>query len=143
MNRIKLSLPEPFYFSTRLPVRITDVNYGGHVGNDAFLSIIHEARMRFLQHHGYAELEFAGIGLIMVDVAIEYKAELNYGDEVEIFVSATDFDKLGFDLYYRMEIVKPGGNVLAAKAKTGMMGYDYDLKKKVAVPEVAIKKLQG
>lgn len=143
MNRIKLSLPESFSFSTRLTIRITDLNYGGHVGNDAFLSLIHEARMRFLNHHGYTELSFAGIGLIMADVAIEYKNELKYGDEVELAVTAANFDRAGFDIYYRLEIVKPGGNILAARAKTGMMGYDYVLGRKASVPADAIQKLSS
>ena len=39
MARIRLSMPEKFIFTTELPVRITDLNYGGHVGNDVFLSL--------------------------------------------------------------------------------------------------------
>ena len=51
MERIKLNLPEQFLFSTNIAVRITDINYGGHVGNDSFLSLIHEARQQFLNHY--------------------------------------------------------------------------------------------
>ena len=53
MARIKIEFPEKFAYSTNIPVRITDINYGGHVGNDAILSLIHEARMQFLENHGY------------------------------------------------------------------------------------------
>ena len=49
MARIKIELPDNFPFTTSIPVRITDINYGGHVGNDTVLSIIHEARMQFLK----------------------------------------------------------------------------------------------
>ena len=51
MARIKLDLPERFPFSTELRVRITDVNYGGHMGNDSLLGLLHEARVRFLEHY--------------------------------------------------------------------------------------------
>ena len=64
------------------------MNYGGHVGNDSFLSLIHEARQQFLNHFGYSELQFENVSLIMADASIEFKKELNYGDEVKISVAA-------------------------------------------------------
>jgi acyl-CoA thioester hydrolase len=143
MNRIKVELPQQFSFTTRVKIRITDLNYGGHVGNDTFLSLIHEARQQFLKHHGYAELDFDGHGVIMADAAIEFKSELNYGDEVDISVAATDFTRLGFDLYYKLEIVNATGNILAGKAKTGMLCYDYDTKKVISLSEAAKEKLSG
>ena len=82
MARIKIELPDTFSFSCQIPVRITDINYGGHVGNDTVLSIIHEARMQFFKKLGYTEMNFAGTGMIMADVAIEFKSELFYGDVV-------------------------------------------------------------
>jgi acyl-CoA thioesterase FadM len=133
MNRIKIELPDQFHFSTEIKIRITDLNYGGHVGNDVFLALIHEARQQFLMKHGYGELSFAGVGLIMADVALEYKKELNHGDLIRISVCAADFDKL--------EVLQSDGPVLAGKAKTGMICYDYTAKKKTAVPEDAIQKL--
>jgi acyl-CoA thioester hydrolase len=141
MNRIKIELPGVFSFSTRIKIRITDLNYGGHVGNDTFLSLIHEARQQFLKHHGYAELDFDGHGVIMADAAIEFKSELNYGDEVEIWVAAVNFTRLGFDLYYRLEMVNASGNILAGKAKTGMLCYDYDAKKVISLSEAAKENL--
>lgn len=141
MNRIKIDLPESFAFSTTIQIRITDLNYGGHVGNDSFLSLIHEARQQFLLSHGYKELSIAGTALIMADVAIEFKKELIHGDTVKISVTATGFDKLGFDLYYKMELINGNETILAGKAKTGMLCYDYALKKKVTVPEEVIEKL--
>lgn len=141
MNRIKLTVPEVFNFSTELTIRITDLNYGGHVGNDVFLSLIHEARQQYLYSLGYKELSFAGVGLIMADVAIEYKRELSYLDRVRISVAAADLDKLGFDLYYKLDLLSNNEWVPAAKAKTGMICYDYANKKKVSIPEEAIAKL--
>jgi acyl-CoA thioesterase FadM len=141
MERIKITLPETFPFTTSIAIRITDLNYGGHVGNDSFLSLIHEARQQFLQHYQYSEISFAGVGLIMADAAIEFKKELNYGDILKISVVATNFDRLGFDIYYQLEVDVAGKNILAGKAKTGMMCFDYTLKKKVPVPAEAIKTL--
>lgn len=132
MPRIKIDLPTQFSFFTTIPVRITDLNYGAHVGNDALLSFIHEARVQFLKSFGYTELEFAGTSLIMADVSIVYKAESFYGDVLKIYVAAGDFTRVGFDLYYRL--VKGDNEATVAEAKTGMVCYDYKARKVVAVP---------
>jgi acyl-CoA thioester hydrolase len=141
MERIKVSLPDNYAFSTIIFIRITDINYGGHAGNEVFLSLAHEARLQFLNFHGYSELNFAGTGLIMADAAIEFKRELFYGNEVKISVAATGFDRLGFDMVYLMEVKQAERWLTAAKVKTGMLCYDYTVKKTVPVPAEAIEKL--
>ncbi len=142
MARIKIELPEQFSFTTSIPVRITDLNYGNHVGNDAILSIIHEARMQFLKKFGYSELDFAGVGMIMSDVGIEFRNELFYGDIVLASVTAADFGKVGFDIYYKLEKVQNNNNILIATVKTGMVCFDYTKKKIVAIPEEAKLNMQ-
>lgn len=141
MARIRIALPESFAFSTTIPVRITDLNYGGHVGNDTVLSLLHEARMQFLHHFGYTELNFEGTGLIMSDVAIEFRSELFYGDVLKAHVTAGDFGKVGFDMYYKLVNEKNGK--IATVAKTGMVCYNYDTKKMAVVPEEAVRRLTG
>jgi acyl-CoA thioester hydrolase len=134
MARIKITLPQTFRFSIPIAIRITDLNYGGHVGNDAVLSLLHEARVQFLRHHGYEELKIAGSGLIMADVAIQFRKELFYGDTVIASVAAADFSAVGFTIYYKMVIEKDGQAQIAVMAQTAMVCYDYDLKKVVNVP---------
>lgn len=129
MARIKVELPDLFTFKTIIPVRITDLNYGGHVGNDSFLSIIHEARVQFLKENNMAELSADGPGLIMTDVVIEFKKELNYGDMVSVSISADNLENFSFTLYYLLEKIAVGKNETVAKAQTGMLKYDYKLKR--------------
>jgi YbgC/YbaW family acyl-CoA thioester hydrolase len=117
------------------------LNYGGHVGNDAFLSLVHEARQRFLKSYNYSELNFEGVGLIMADAAIEFKKELSYADEIMISVAANGFEKYGFDLYYKLELQTQTEKVLAGKAKTGLLCFDYLNKKLVAIPKKALDNL--
>jgi acyl-CoA thioester hydrolase len=143
MQRIKLNLPETFSFCTNVQVRITDMNYGGHLGNDSLLTLLHEARMQFLNNYKYTELNFAGAGLIMADVAIEYKQEVKYGDDIKIYVTAANFDKIGFDIFYKVVVQKNDVETIAAKAKTGMICYDYTAGKKVGIPVEAINKFQS
>ena len=140
MSRTKVDLPEDFSFQTTIPIRITDVNYGGHVGNDTVLTLLHEARMQFLKHHGFSEMDFGGVGLIMSDVIIEFKKEIFYGEEVTIFVNVSNFNRIGFDVFYM--VVKSQQELVVAKAKTGMVCYDYKLKKIVSVPETALQSFE-
>ncbi|MBV9963878.1 MAG: thioesterase family protein [Parafilimonas sp.] len=143
MQRIKIDLPEQFSFSTIIKIRITDLNYGGHVGNDSFLSLIHEARQQFLNHFGYSELQIENTSLIMADASIEFKKELSYKDEVKISVAANGFDKYGFDIFYKLEIIQQQNLILTGKAKTGMLCYDYQNKKLMPVPEKLKQVLTG
>ena len=100
--------------------------------------------MQFLESMGYTEMELAGVGMIMSDVAIEFKNELFYGDIVIASVIAGEISRIGFDLLYKLETLRPANDdrkVLVAAAKTGMICYDYEKKKIVSVPEEAKKKL--
>ena len=143
MERIKIKLPDNFHFSVDVRIRITDLNLGGHVGNDTFLSLMHEARHEYLKQWGYGEMSFAGYGLIMTDAAIEYKSELGQGDVIKISIAAAGFDKYGFDIFYKMEIKKDDALILAAKAKTGMICFDYANKKITMLPAEAKEKLMN
>lgn len=135
MARTKIELPELFSFSTVIPIRITDINYGGHVGNDTVLSLLHEARMQFLKHHQFSEMNFAGSGLIMSDVTIEFKKEVFWGDALKAYITISNISRIGFDVFYKL--VKNEDEHLVAIAKTGMLCYDYNSKKIVSVPEEA------
>ena len=139
MSRVRIELPEKFSFKTNIAIRITDLNYGGHVGNDTILTLIHEARVRFLKDLQYTELEMEGVGLIMSDAMIEFRAEVFYGDELTVEVTAAEIGRAGFDLYYRMTSRDKGK--IVAIAKTGMVCYDYGRKKVTGLPEPARKKL--
>ena len=132
MARIKLDLPERFPFSTELRVRITDVNYGGHMGNESLLGLLHEARVRFLAHYGLGELDIFGLGLIMADSVIVYKSEAFPGEKLEIAVMATDFNKYGCDFVYRVTEKISGREV--ARAKTGFVFFDYSRRAVQSVP---------
>lgn len=140
MERIKINLPESFSFKTSIPVRITDVNYGGHVGNDSFLAMIQEARLQFFKQYNYSETSIEGFGTIMVDAAIEYKAELFYGDIAEISVTVGNIARLGFDLFYLVEKNDGTKTQIAAKAKTGILCFDYAARKVAPLPQAAIEK---
>ena len=132
MPKVKIALPEKFIFKTEIPIRISDINYGGHLGNDAVLSVAHEARLRFLKHNGFTELDIDGAGIIMVDAAVQYKSEGHYGDVLTVEVAVNDFTSVGCDIVYKMSNNKTGK--IVAIVKTGIVFYDYENKKVKPVP---------
>jgi acyl-CoA thioester hydrolase len=134
MTRIKIDFPDRPVFTTLLSVRITDINYGGHLGNDAVLSLVHEARLRFLNNLGYSEMDIEGKSLIMSDAAIVYKSEGHYSDQLQIEIAVTDFSGIGFDILYR--IVNTKTHKTVALVKTGMVFFDYQTKRPVTAPPV-------
>jgi len=132
MPRVNIDLPAQWSFSTDIPVRISDINYGNHVGNDAFLGIFHEARMRWLKQFGWTELVFDPVGLIMIDVAVRFKSEAHYGDVLTVSLAPQDWTKLGFDLVYLAVNAATGTEV--ARAQSGFVFFNYSKKKIAALP---------
>ena len=132
MARTRLELPESFHFSTVIPIRITDVNYGGHVGNDSILSIIHEARVRFLMQHGFTEFSIGGPGMIMADAVIVFKSESFYGETLVCDLAIADVHKHGYDILYRLTEQESKREV--ARVKTSFVCFDYEARKIVELP---------
>ncbi len=84
MARIQINLPDKFIFSTNIIIRISDINYGGHLSHDSILSLTHEARVRFLNSLGYSEANIDGSGIIISDAALVYKTEAFYGQILKV-----------------------------------------------------------
>jgi len=133
MARVELHLPETLPFTTELRLRASDINYAGHLGNDHLLSLLQEARIRFLAHHGLKEMQMFGLGLVITDVAAVYESEAFGGELLRIGVAVTDFNRYGCDFIFRVREASTGRAV--AQAKTGMVFFDYKRRKVQPVPE--------
>ena len=123
MARVRLELPERFVFSTELTVRITDINYAGHVGNDSLMSLLQEAREHFFAHHHLRENDVFGIALVVADAIVIYRSEAFQGETLRIDIALADFNKYGFDFLLRVTEKASGREV--ARAKIGMVFFDY------------------
>jgi acyl-CoA thioesterase FadM len=143
MGRIKIEMPENFAFTTTLPVRIQDINYGGHLGNDSLLSLLHEVRIQYLQQMGCNELDACGTGLIMADVAIVYKGEGFHGDVLRIQVAAGELSSRGFVLFYNVTCSREEREFPIADARTGMLCFNYETRKVTSLPKALKEKLNS
>lgn len=140
MAKIKIEIPERSIAKYSIPVRITDINYGNHVGNDSFVSIIHEARMKWLSAAGFTELAIDGTGMIMAGLSIEFKAESLYGDIIEAELFRGEVGSVRFELYYRLSTNRQGETIILANAITIMVSYDYNQSKPIAI-SAALRKM--
>ena len=138
MARVKLDLPVQLDFAVDLDIRISDINYGNHLGNDRMVTLLHEARLRYLHHHGLTELDIDGLGLMVTDIVVTFSAESFLGDVLTFSVGVTDFNKYGCDIVYRVENREQGRKV--AEAKTGVVFYDYTARKIARVPAVFLER---
>lgn len=142
MSRINITLPDKFIFTASLTVRASDLNYGGHVGNDSILTIMQEARIQFYRHFGFKdELSFENnIGQIITDAAVVYKSESFLGDVLVIKIGVADFSKYGFDMFYLIENKELAKEV--ARGKTGIVCFDYATRKIATIPNKLLKAFQ-
>ena len=133
MPRIKVNLPDKYIFETEIPVRVTDLNYGGHLGNDSVLSIVHEARVRFFNHLGFTELDIDGKSILMVDALINFIRESFYGDVLIIEINVGNIENKGCDIFYKISNKETGKMVAAVK--TGIVFFDMQTKKIASTPD--------
>ena len=98
--KVKLEIPSFFHFETKLKIRVSDVNYGGHLGNDSVLSLAHESRVQFFKSLNMMERNFFGKSLIMADSVVVYKSQGFLGDEINVKISITELRSHGFKLFY-------------------------------------------
>lgn len=143
MPRLQLDFPAEVRFTCELSVRASDLNYGNHVGNDSILTIMQEGRIQFYRSLGYQnELHFEGqVGHLVADSAIVYKSEAFLGDVLRIDIAISDFNKYGFDMYYRLRNKATGKDV--AIGKTGMVFFDYEKRKVSSIPAGFLEKVKS
>lgn len=139
MPRVKLDLPEQFTYSTEIAIGIGHINYGGHLGNDSALTLLHETRLRFLKSHALTELDIEGLGLIQTDAVLVYKAEAFWDERLTAELAVQDIGKYGFDFFYRLRRQSDGQDVL--HAKTGMVFFNYDTRKPASIPASFLARL--
>ncbi len=144
MARVKIVFPDQVpLFTTNIPVRITDINYSGHVGNDSFLSMVHDIRTQWLRSHGFDELDAGGVGLIMADVMMTYKGEAFYGDVFKAELFVTEITATSFVVLYRLSTEREGKQKEILHARTCIACFDFQQRKVKPMTEILSSLLRG
>ena len=141
MPRIKLEPRSVYPFHIDIKVRVTDLNYGGHLANDRLLSLVHEARVAFLAEHDWTEASCGGISLILADTVVVYQGEAFAGDVLRFEVAAGEPTGRGFRLLYRVS--RKNDDAPIALVENGMVCFDYETRKTRRLPDAVREICQG
>lgn len=133
MARISIEYPGNTLFEHELSVRVTDLNFADHLAHDSVISLLHEARAQFFKAHDMSELDVGGKGIIMADIAVNYRSEAYFGDKLNVEIALGDFSSKGCDFFYKVSNKKSGATV--AVAKTGIVFMDYTTRKLAPIPD--------
>ena len=107
-------------------VRFRDVDALGHVNNAAYLTYLEQARIAFLAPMGADQT-----GMILARAEIDFRAQVGFGDEVEIEVEPLRVGTKSFELGYTVRV----RGAVVAEAKTVLVAFDYSAGQAVPVPD--------
>lgn len=141
MARIRLHEQEHYEFRYSVTLQPRDINHAGHLGNDVLISLIGAARARLMRSLDLTEVNLGDgrTGIVMGDMAVNYKAEAFMFDELLIETHIEEITRKGFRLFHR---VTRGGD-LVALVETGVAAFDYPTRKVAPVPERFLRALSA
>lgn len=135
MSRVKIAFPNQapsFIYSIK--IRVTDINYGNHLANDALVGFLHEARVAFLLSEGYTEFNLEGVSLIQGDLMVKYQSEAFLADLIDCEIYLDNFGKRSFDMLYKLKCRRENTVIPIAEAKVGLVCFNYEERKTVDIP---------
>ncbi len=131
-----------FKFFIPSKVSIGNINYGGHVGNDVFLSYFQETRIGYLNHLGFSELNIGeSCGLILIKAEVNFKAELFHKDELKLFSKVSKIKNTSFVMDYLIEKIENEKKTIACTGQTVLAAFDYEQRQIRRVPDVFREKI--
>jgi acyl-CoA thioesterase FadM len=131
----KIKIPTSICFTTEIITSASDINYGGHVGNERYLLFAQETRIRFLNSIGCSETSFGPYGLILAESHVEYLTELFDGEKLKIELAINPPTRVAFECFYQIKTNRHNKEIKAAVIKTNMICFDYIERKVKSIPE--------
>lgn len=134
MERVRLEFPEAAIVHRHpLTVRVTDMNYGRHLGHDTLVSLLHEARIQAFAALGLTEWDMGGYPSVVADLAIQYQSEARWPDALVVETAIPAPGSKAITVYHRVRHAEGGRPV--ATARLNVMLVDPAAGRPVSVPE--------
>lgn len=142
MERVKLEFPEAAIRHRHpLSVRVTDMNYGQHLGHDTVISLMHEARTHALAALGFTEGDLGGYPCVAADLAVQYQAEARWPDALVAETAIPEPGRRAITVFHRLQ--RPADARTVATARITLMLVNPESGRSVAVPETLRAALAG
>ena len=121
--------PIPTEGAHRLRVRYTECDPMGFVHHGVYPSWLEIGRTELLRRAGvsYAQLEEAGVLLVVTKLALRYRMPAKYDDEIEVRTSVTGGGRARIDHAYevrRVQAAEPGDLCAEATSTIACVGRD-------------------
>lgn len=127
-------------FEINYKVIVSDINYGGHMGNERALILFQQVRMDWLNSIGYDEADIEGKGLIQLESHVYYLKEVFLGENLICRIKNVNLEKITFTIEY--EIINEK-NEVAINGSTKMAIFDYERKRLSRIPKEFIEKISN
>jgi acyl-CoA thioesterase FadM len=133
MAIIRLKQQQSYRFEYTATLGVGHINYGKHLGNDALVTLLHDARLVLFKGLGATELDLGDgqTGTIMNELAVNYRAEGKLLDEVTVH---SDFSRIKTASFQMNHLVTRGDDIIAV-AEVGLVTYNYDEASISPIPE--------
>ncbi|MFC2991240.1 MULTISPECIES: acyl-CoA thioesterase [Halomonas] len=142
MERVRLEFPEADIVHRHpLTVRVTDMNYGRHLGHDTLVSLLHEARIQAFGALGLTEWDMGGYPSVVADLAVQYQSEARWPDALVVETAIQMPTGRAITVYHRVCHAEGGRPV--ATARLNVMLIDPVAGRPVAVPQAVAAALAG
>ncbi|MDH2296579.1 acyl-CoA thioesterase [Cobetia sp. 29-18-1] len=103
MDRIRLEFPvSRLVHRHPMTIRVSDINYGQHLGHDSVVSLAHEARGQAWQALGFPEWNIDGLMSIVADLAVQYQGEGRLGDALVVETAIDSVSGKGLGVHHRL-----------------------------------------
>ena len=89
-------------------------------------------------HFGFSEEDIGGVGMLMGDAVVQFKAVAFRGDRLTVELGLKDVERRTYDLIYR--VTRQGDGAVVALAKTGMVAFDYAKNRLADLPAAFLEK---
>ena len=124
-----------FYFAHPLEIRFRDIDALGHVNNAVYLTYLEQARAKYLEQLG---LRSSHPTTILVGNEIDYLRPVLLHDSLEVKMRCTGIGRKSLKFEYQIY----ANSLLAARAKSSHVWFDFTAQQSILVPNVAIAALE-
>ncbi len=125
-------------FRTDIQLRFNDTDMLGHLNNTSYALYAEQGRVAFMDEFRRAGAFPEGVFVILARLELDFLRQVRYGDRVHVLTRVAKLGRTSVTLAQDIH----GNDLLAARAVSVVVVFDYNTQKPVPVPERARELLE-